>query len=422
MSAVIRAENVSKAYQIGEFSTGSLTQDIERWWGKMRGKEDIFSKVGEINDRSVKGIGNLVWSLKDLNFEIEQGEAVGIIGRNGAGKSTLLKILSRVTTPTTGSVKVKGRISSLLEVGTGFHPELTGRENIYLNGAILGMRKKEIKDKFDEIVDFSGVERYIDTPVKRYSSGMYVRLAFAVAANLESEILIIDEVLAVGDAEFQEKCLGKMGDVSKNQGRTVLYVSHQMGTILQLCNRAIMLDKGQVILDGNTNKVVEQYNNYYKSKEAIYVNEESSSEDLFIRSAIIYNEANAVEGIFKHNERIEVRVKCCVNNWVRGAEVRMILRDNRNINVFTTDIELNNVNPNTRQFTAVFKIPANLIRPNEYYATLALLVPNQYHIEIMENILFFTVIDAGSKYAQSEGIDYGPIFSPCKTDIIDIIQ
>src|SRR6195952_5624450 len=227
----IKAENISKAYQLGEFTTGTLSRDVERWFAKMRGKEDPFLKIGETNDRTSKGKSDFVWSLKDIDFEINQGDAVGIIGRNGAGKSTLLKVLSRITAPTTGSIKIKGRIASLLEVGTGFHPELTGKENIFLNGAILGMRKAEIKRKFDEIVDFSGVERYIDTPVKRYSSGMYVRLAFAVAAHLESEILIVDEVLAVGDAEFQKKCLGKMGEVSMEKGRTVLFVSHNLTAI-----------------------------------------------------------------------------------------------------------------------------------------------------------------------------------------------
>ena len=209
MAKVIKVENLSKAYQLGDFGTGTISRDLERYWARLKGKEDPFLKIGETNDRTTKGESDVVWSLKDLNFDIEQGDAVGIIGRNGAGKSTLLKILSRVTSPTTGSIKVKGRIASLLEVGTGFHPELSGRENIFLNGAILGMRKAEIKRKFDEIVDFSGVERYIDTPVKRYSSGMYVRLAFAVAAHLESEILIVDEVLAVGDAEFQKNASAK---------------------------------------------------------------------------------------------------------------------------------------------------------------------------------------------------------------------
>jgi len=205
----IKAENVGKLYRLGQIGTGTISHDLNRWWASLRGKEDPFAKIGETNDRSQKGESDYVWALKEVDFEIKKGEAVGIIGRNGAGKSTLLKLLSKVTKPSTGQIKVNGRIASLLEVGTGFHPEMTGRENIYLNGAILGMTKKEITRKFDEIVDFSGVERYVDTPVKRYSSGMYVRLAFAVAAHLESEILIVDEVLAVGDAEFQKKMFGE---------------------------------------------------------------------------------------------------------------------------------------------------------------------------------------------------------------------
>ncbi|MBX9888356.1 MAG: ABC transporter ATP-binding protein [Flavobacteriaceae bacterium] len=247
----IKAENISKQYRLGEVGTGTISHDLNRFWHKLRGNEDPYLKIGESNDRSAKGSSDYVWSLKDINFEIEQGDAVGIIGRNGAGKSTLLKLLSKVTKPTTGSFKVNGRIASLLEVGTGFNPEMTGRENIYLNGAILGMRRSEITRKFDEIVDFAGVERYIDTPVKRYSSGMYVRLAFAVAAHLESEILIVDEVLAVGDAEFQKKCIGKMGDVSKGEGRTILFVSHNMTAIKELCNKGILLNQGEIVSKGN---------------------------------------------------------------------------------------------------------------------------------------------------------------------------
>jgi lipopolysaccharide transport system ATP-binding protein len=259
MSIAIKVENVSKAYRLGVIGTGTLGNDIKRWYARTRGKEDPFLKIGEANDRTVKGESDVVWSLKDINFEIEQGEAVGIIGRNGAGKSTLLKILSRVTAPTTGRIIGNGRVASLLEVGTGFHPELTGKENIYLNGAILGMRKKEITRKFEEIVDFAGVERYIDTPVKRYSSGMYVRLAFAVAAYLESEILIVDEVLAVGDAEFQKKCLGKMNEVSKGEGRTVLFVSHNMTSIMNLCKKTIYLENGLIKDKGHTQQVISHY-------------------------------------------------------------------------------------------------------------------------------------------------------------------
>jgi ABC-type polysaccharide/polyol phosphate transport system ATPase subunit len=278
MTKVIKVENLSKAYRLGEIGTGTIAKDLDRFWARMRGKEDPFLKIGEANDRSVKGGSDVVLSLNDINFEIEQGDAVGIIGRNGAGKSTLLKILSRVTAPTTGSVKVKGRIASLLEVGTGFHPELTGKENIFLNGAILGMRKAEIKRKFDEIVDFSGIERYIDTPVKRYSSGMYVRLAFAVAAYLESEILIVDEVLAVGDAEFQKKCLGKMDDVSKGEGRTILFVSHNMGAISTLCKSGIYLENGRMKAHDKIDKIIHLYNDSHliKNKHSIditsYVN------------------------------------------------------------------------------------------------------------------------------------------------------
>ena len=258
-NTVISVEDLSKQYRLGNVGTGTLSHDLNRWWHIVRGKEDPFLKIGEENNRAKRGISDYVWALKDINFEVKKGEVLGIIGKNGAGKSTLLKILSRTTTPTTGSFKVKGRIASLLEVGTGFHPELTGRENIFLNGAILGMTKTEIKNKFDEIVDFSGVERYIDTPVKRYSSGMYVRLAFAVAAHLESEILILDEVLAVGDAEFQKKCLGKMKDVSQNDGRTVLFVSHNMASIQHLCTKILILEHGGIRFDGNVEEGITKY-------------------------------------------------------------------------------------------------------------------------------------------------------------------
>lgn len=258
-SIAIKAENVSKLYQLGEFGTGTVISDFERWMARIRGREDPYLPLGETSYLGVKPATDLVWSLKDINFEINQGDAVGIVGRNGAGKSTLLKILSRITSPTTGHIKIKGRVASLLEVGTGFHPELTGRENIFLNGAILGMRKQEIIKHFDAIVDFFGGGRYIDTPVKRYSSGMYVRLAFAVAAHLDAEILIVDEVLAVGDYEFQKKCLGKMKDVSKSEGRTVLFVSHNLGAIKGLCTKGIYLKNGLLIQDGDVNEITELY-------------------------------------------------------------------------------------------------------------------------------------------------------------------
>lgn len=290
MAISIKAEKISKAYQIGEFTTGTLSRDIERWWALARGKEDPFLKIGETNVRSEKGSSNIVWSLKDLDFEVRQGEALGIIGKNGAGKSTLLKVLSQVTTPTSGKVKMRGRVASLLEVGTGFHPELTGRENIFLNGAILGMTKAEVKKKFDEIVDFSGVERYIDTPVKRYSSGMYVRLAFAVAAHLDSEILIVDEVLAVGDAEFQKKCIGKMDDISKGEGRTILFVSHVLSMIKSLCKSTMILEDGTIRAIGPSDAMIKDYLSSKKQTFKVWDKEEIGDHVAELNSAQVTDE------------------------------------------------------------------------------------------------------------------------------------
>jgi lipopolysaccharide transport system ATP-binding protein len=258
---ILKAENISKQYRLGNVGTGTLSHDLNRFWHKVRGKEDPYLKVGAINNRSSKTKTDYVWALRDINFEVQQGEVLGIIGKNGAGKSTLLKILSRVTSPTTGVIKTKGRIASLLEVGTGFHPELTGRENVFLNGAILGMSRAEVQSKMEEIIEFSGCDLYIDTPVKRYSSGMTVRLAFAVAAHLEPDILVIDEVLAVGDAEFQKKAIGKMQDISKGEGRTVLFVSHNMESIQQLCTRCIVMENGTTVYEGNVDKAISFYLN-----------------------------------------------------------------------------------------------------------------------------------------------------------------
>jgi lipopolysaccharide transport system ATP-binding protein len=256
---ILKVENVSKQYRLGLIGTGTISHDLNRFIARIRGKEDPYLKIGESNDRSKKGKTEYVWALKDINFKVKRGEVLGIIGKNGAGKSTLLKILSKVTGPTLGTIKSKGRIASLLEVGTGFHPEMTGEENIFLNGAILGMTKNEIESKFDKIVEFSGCERYIDTPVKRYSSGMKVRLAFAVAAFLEPDILVVDEVLAVGDVEFQKKAIGKMQDISNTDGRTVLFVSHDMAAIKNLCSRLIVLKDGQVNFVGNVEEGIDKY-------------------------------------------------------------------------------------------------------------------------------------------------------------------
>jgi lipopolysaccharide transport system ATP-binding protein len=366
MTKVIKVENLSKAYQLGDFGTGTISRDLERFWAKLRGKDDPFLKIGEVNDRTAKGEGDVVWSLKDINFEINQGDSVGIIGRNGAGKSTLLKILSRVTSPTNGTVKVKGRIASLLEVGTGFHPELTGRENIYLNGAILGMRKAEIKRKFDEIVDFAGVQRYIDTPVKRYSSGMYVRLAFAVAAHLESEILIVDEVLAVGDAEFQKKCLGKMGDVSKGEGRTVLFVSHNMGSIRQLCTNAMLLNNGKLVKQGSVDETLSLYlksNIANGGLETFKPQGTIAKNILFIEFSIngIINQ----EAIFSPAEPLAINLKYrCIIGLPKFRVSLNIYRDA--ILIFTIHNKSWPAKLEEGDHFDDFLIPPNLLRPGNY--------------------------------------------------------
>ncbi|REJ78553.1 MAG: ABC transporter ATP-binding protein [Acidobacteria bacterium] len=298
MTTAIKIENLSKAYQLGQIGTGTISRDIERWFvTRVLGREDPFLKLGEVNDRATKGETGVVWSLRDINLDIEQGDVVGIIGQNGAGKSTLLKLLSRVTAPTTGQIKLRGRVASLLEVGTGFHQELTGRENIYLNGSILGMRKREIDRKVDEIVNFSGIERYIDTPVKRYSSGMYVRLAFAVAAHLESEILIVDEVLAVGDAAFQKKCIGKMEEVGKRDGRTVLFVSHNMSSVHSLCKRGILLDNGNMAFDGPVKECVAEYSKQSVLEDAAEHLKEVGSRSVRISGVKVNGELSSMVGL-----------------------------------------------------------------------------------------------------------------------------
>lgn len=307
---VIEFDNVGKQYVLGTIGTGTLSQDMNRWWARIRGKEDPFLKIGEVNDRTKKGESNFVWALKDINFSVDEGDVVGIIGKNGAGKSTLLKILSRVTSPTVGTIKVKGRIASLLEVGTGFHPEMTGRENIYMNGTIMGMTKTEIDRKLDEIVDFAGVEKYLDTPVKRYSSGMMVRLGFAIAAHLEPEILVVDEVLAVGDAEFQKKAIGKMQDVSKGEGRTVLFVSHNMAAVRSLCKKGIVMKNGSIDSIGDITSAIERYlkNNDDAENVNIIDSVKCLKSTLHIESVEI-NETSKTHSIIRNGqEKLKVRI------------------------------------------------------------------------------------------------------------------
>ena len=411
MKPIIKVENLSKRYVIGGKSEVHTTFR-ESLVHAARVPFNVIKRRAEKQSEM-----NEFWALKDVNFEVYPGEVIGIIGRNGAGKSTLLKILSRITEPTTGRIELFGRVGSLLEVGTGFHPELTGRENIFLNGAIIGMRREEIAKKFDEIVDFAEIEKFLDTPVKRYSSGMYVRLAFAVAAHLEPEILVIDEVLAVGDVEFQKKCLGKMDEVSKT-GRTILFVSHQMGTIAQLCQNAIMLEKGELVLEGKASAVIADYINQGKEKFTSYRADAAARlREMFVESVFILNGADGEQNSFRHDEAIYIKVGGVIAKMTRSAELRMVVRDGRNVTVFTTDIELNSLGENVKEFEADFTVPAETLRPNTYSLTFALFVPHQQIIELIQEVAFFSVFDAGTKYAQSEGDDYGLIFSPCQTSI-----
>ncbi|MDO5130626.1 MAG: ABC transporter ATP-binding protein [Prevotellaceae bacterium] len=308
---VIEFDGVGKQYVLGTFGTGTLSHDLNRWWASIRGKEDPYLKVGEVNDRTQKGDSRFVWALKDISFSVEQGDVVGIIGKNGAGKSTLLKILSRVTSPTIGSIKVKGRIASLLEVGTGFHPEMTGRENIYMNGSIMGMTRAEITRKLDEIVDFAGVEKYLDTPVKRYSSGMIVRLGFAIAAHLDPEILVVDEVLAVGDAEFQKKAIGKMHDVANGEGRTVLFVSHNMAAVKSLCKNGVVMQNGQVAFKGNIDDSLKFYLNnetQINSDAKIMSHITKLKPTIIINNILINGTDNYSSTVFSGQDTLNVKV------------------------------------------------------------------------------------------------------------------
>ena len=400
----LKAEDISKQYRLGQVGTGTISHDLNRFWHQIRGKEDPYLKIGEANDRATKGESEYVWSLKDINFEIEQGDAVGIIGKNGAGKSTLLKLLSKVTKPTTGKIYTKGRIASLLEVGTGFHPEMSGRENIYLNGAILGMTRKEIKRKFDEIVDFSGVERYIDTPVKRYSSGMYVRLAFAVAAHLESEILIVDEVLAVGDAEFQKKCLGKMDQVNAGEGRTVLFVSHNMGVISSLCKKTILLKQGNLIGYGPTANIISDYLRVNEAGvgEVLDYSEADENKKLKIRAARILNQDLETVSEIDNAQKAYLDIEFEILKEDRGYDVAFSLSHIEYGTIFGSCLK------DTRLSTydsLVLKkgihhfrveLPMQYLRGGTYYLSAAASIPKIEMLDVLNTDLQFNIQDTVS--------------------------
>ena len=404
--------------------TGTVKDDFKRWWSNVRGKEDPFLKIGEANDRATKGESDYVWSLRNINFEINQGDSVGIIGRNGAGKSTLLKILSRVTQPTTGKIYTKGRIASLLEVGTGFHPEMTGRENIYLNGAILGMRKNEIKRKFDEIVDFSGVERYIDTPVKRYSSGMYVRLAFAVAAHLESEILIVDEVLAVGDADFQKKCLGKMNDVSKGEGRTVLFVSHSMASVKKLCNKGVVLHQGTSVFQGKVNEAVDFYENNLIATDRVLEIEYTIEESLPLQLAKVRLLNNKVNKLFTTIDDLVFEFDIISRNHSEGGYITIDLKDiNDELIYWSGDYSSDRFKNNIKGIIKMeCKLPKGLLTSGIYNVSFAVYSPVRGVVQNeFTKVISFEIEESQTSYLSQFNINYpGKIGLPSTWEVINV--
>lgn len=420
---VISVENVSKIYRLGEIGTGSLAHDVNRWWHRVRGKEDPYLKVGKVNDRTQatqksEGTNGLqddwVFALKDINFDIKQGEVLGIIGRNGAGKSTLLKILSRVTSQTTGQIKIKGRIASLLEVGTGFHPELTGRENIFLNGAILGMRKQEITSKLDEIVEFSGCARYIDTPVKRYSSGMYVRLAFAVAAHLEPEILIVDEVLAVGDAEFQRKCIGKMGSVAR-EGRTIIFVSHNLTSINSLCSRALVLAKGSIAYDGEPSQAIQKYIRLGEdspTRRTWDINQQAPGcSFLKLMRIAAVSLAPRLNSYFDISEPIQIQIEYILHHRIKHHITLHVHADSNEV-AFTSGSSLaEDWSPNQApgKYVTTCEIPANLLNAKTYSIRLLIVEDGTRVVSDHQEIISFQVKDlkpreTGSYLGEEPGV------------------
>ncbi|WP_158838011.1 ABC transporter ATP-binding protein [Polaribacter sp. L3A8] len=402
---ILKIENLSKQYRLGLVGTGTIADDLKRWWYVVRGKEDPFLKIGDVNDRATKGTSDYVWAIRDINFEVQPGEVLGIIGKNGAGKSTLLKILSKITNPTTGSIKSRGRIASLLEVGTGFHGEMTGRENIFLNGAILGMTKKEIASKLDEIVAFSGCERYIDTPVKRYSSGMTVRLAFAVAAFLEPDILIIDEVLAVGDAEFQKKAIGKMQDISKGDGRTVLFVSHNMAAVKSLCTRGIVLGNGGVVFDGDTDAAVDYYLNEKKIANSEDLNGvvkfkkgEVGNAEVHLLEITSYNSSNVCKGTFFDNEEIFVDIKIDVKKDIEKSRFAIIVKTVSEDIVFVSgSFKITNELITKGKYTLTTIIPKDLLNSIEYDIFISGAIPGKNYFFEQKKCLTLKIIDSESK-------------------------
>ncbi|PKK89718.1 MAG: ABC transporter [Candidatus Wallbacteria bacterium HGW-Wallbacteria-1] len=392
---VIKVENLSKQYRLGLVGTGTLSNDLHRWWHIVRGRPDPYLKVGDTNEREKSGESDYVWALRGIDLQVERGQVIGIIGRNGSGKSTLLKILSKVTGPTTGSVRLKGKLASLLEVGTGFHPELTGRENVYLNGAIMGMRKREIASKMDAIVDFAGVERYIDTPVKRYSSGMLVRLGFSVAAHLEADILLVDEVLAVGDAEFQKKCLGKMKDVSQGEGRTVLFVSHNMAMVSTLCQKALLLNNGSAVCEGLTSEVIMRYfsGDGLKTGEVSFENSEYCDCQARLLSARLINVTGESDYYFNITDPIRFEMTFEVLEESIRAFPNFHLKDSAGQHIFVTGPSSEGKFQRGKYKSTCF-VPGNLLNAGTFSIGFALTNKDVFKVHYFaQDLLMFTVVD-----------------------------
>ena len=399
---ILKVENISKQYRLGVVGTGTISHDLNRWWHKVRGKDNPYLKIGEVNDRSTKAESDYVWALQDINFEVERGEVLGIIGKNGAGKSTLLKILSRVTSPTTGSIKTRGRIASLLEVGTGFHGEMTGRENIFLNGSILGMTKKEIISKIDEIIDFSGCKRYIDTPVKRYSSGMTVRLAFAVAAFLEPEILVVDEVLAVGDAEFQKKAIGKMQDMSRGGGRTVLFVSHNLAAVKSLCTRGILMEHGKITKIDSIANIINLYSNRASTKSVFeYPKIVGKTQILKIE---LHNENNLSTNIFHYDNDIYCNI--FVEKNIAQPKLAINFKDSDFNLIFVDELDISSSG------MYQFFIKKNFFLKGSYILDVHLYSPNIEFYDSKIDQVHLEIADLPEKFAMYENANCGLINSP----------
>jgi lipopolysaccharide transport system ATP-binding protein len=439
----LAVSHLSKRYHLGVISRKTLQDEVRYWWYKTRGKDPLghMGRIGPASGHRTTGNTQLrggaseptkneerdlnhpddphgFWALRDVSFTIQPGEIVGIIGRNGAGKSTLLKILSRITEPTEGEAVINGRVGSLLEIGTGFHPELTGRENIYMNGTILGMKKAEIDRKFDEIAAFAEIDEFLDTPVKRYSSGMYVRLAFAVAAHLEPEILLIDEVLAVGDEQFQKKCLGKMESVGR-EGRTVLFVSHNMGSIAQLCQKTILLSHGRISKFGKTPEIIGCYldESSAHNKEGFSIPEDDQKKIYFSEIRTLNAEGKHTNN-FKHSESITVAILCRINKWIPNAEMGFYVMDQRGRKVFTS----NNprwclADPGCDRVCTSVVIPGNILVPGKYFMTFAVHLPRIEYIDLVSDAIGITIIDGGSAFASEQGNDYGCVFVECRWKI-----